>query len=186
MRFARGDIVTTSFHTKTTTEHRREIARVAQTRARITSALVAIGKAPCVKNSERVRRGASRIGRQSRRPYRRKGRHGRERLASPFGIGCALPRARSFQIIPIRMKRATSVRKVALIMATVRNASPAGRGVTACLTRCGDWNRSGSLCPRHHPCPSRSVNKHHAARRDAYSGNRDGRHDAQSRGRAGT
>ena len=43
----------------------------------------------------------------------------------------------------------------------------------------------GSLCPRHHPCPSRSVNKHHAARRGAYGGNRDGRHDAQSRGRAG-
>ncbi len=38
------------------------------------------------------------------------------------------------------------------------------------------------------PCrrPSRSVNKHHAARRDAYGGTRDGRHDAQSRGRAGT
>lgn len=48
---------------------------------------------------------------------------------------------RSFQIIPIRMKRATSVRKVALIMATVRNASPAGRGVIACLARCDDWNR---------------------------------------------
>ena len=151
MRFARGDIVTTSFHTKTTTEHRREIARVAQTRARITSALVAIGKAPCVKNSERVRRGASRISRQSRRPYRRKGRHGRERLASPFGIGCALPRARSFQIIPIRMKRATSVRKVALIMATVRNASPAGRGVIACLAPCDDWG-SGSL-PAPTPLP---------------------------------
>ena len=25
---------------------------------------------------------------------------------------------------------------------------------------------SGSLCPRHHPCPSRSVNKHHAGTRD--------------------
>ena len=48
-------------------------------------------------------------------------------------IGCALPRGRSFQIIPIRMKRATSIRKVTLIMATVRNASPAGRGVIACL-----------------------------------------------------
>jgi hypothetical protein len=34
------------------------------------------------------------------------------------------------------MKRATSVRKVTLIMATVRNASPAGRGVIACLARC--------------------------------------------------
>jgi hypothetical protein len=33
---------------------------------------------------------------------------------------------------------------------------------------------------------SSSVNKHHAARRDAYGGTRDGRHDAQSRGRAGT
>jgi len=42
---------------------------------------------------------------------------------------CAPPRARSFQIIPIKMKRAISVRKVTLIMATVRNASPAGRGV---------------------------------------------------------
>jgi hypothetical protein len=36
------------------------------------------------------------------------------------------------------------------------------------------------------PRPSRSVNRHHAARRDAYGGTRDGRHDAQSRGRAGT
>jgi len=45
------------------------------------------------------------------------------------------------QIIPIRMKIATSVRNVALIMATVRNASPAGRRVIACLARCDDWNR---------------------------------------------
>ena len=33
---------------------------------------------------------------------------------------------------------------------------------------------------------ARFVNKHHAARRDAYSGNRDGRRVAQSRGHAGT
>ncbi len=45
---------------------------------------------------------------------------------------------------------------------------------------------SGSLCPRHHHCPSCSVNRHHAARRAVFGGNRDGRHDAQSRGRAGT
>ena len=44
--------------------------------------------------------------------------------------------ARAFQIIPIRMKRATTVRKVTLMMATVRNASPADRGVMAYLTRC--------------------------------------------------
>jgi hypothetical protein len=33
-----------------------------------------------------------------------------------------------FQIIPIKMKRATSVRKVTLIMATIRNTSLAERG----------------------------------------------------------
>jgi hypothetical protein len=43
----------------------------------------------------------------------------------------------------------------------------------------------GDDLPVPHPCPSRSVNKHHTARRDAYDGKRDGRHDAQSRGRAG-
>lgn len=43
----------------------------------------------------------------------------------------------------------------------------------------------GDDLPVPHPCPSRSVNKHHTARRDAYGGTRDGRHDAQSRGRAG-
>jgi hypothetical protein len=34
------------------------------------------------------------------------------------------------------MKRAISVRKVIDMMATVRNASPADRGVIACLARC--------------------------------------------------
>ncbi len=50
----------------------------------------------------------------------------------------------------------------------------------------GDWTRFWLTLPAPYPCPSRSVNKHHAARRDAYGGTRDGRHDAQSRGRAGT
>lgn len=35
-----------------------------------------IGDAPCVKHLERVRRGTIRVDRQSRRPHRRKGRHG--------------------------------------------------------------------------------------------------------------
>ena len=56
-------------------------------------------------------------------------------------IRCALPRAQFIQIIPIKMKRAISVRKVIDMMATVRNASPAGRRVIACLARCDDWNR---------------------------------------------
>jgi hypothetical protein len=44
-------------------------------------------------------------------------------------IGCALPSAaRIFQIIPIKMKTAISVRKVTLMIATVRNTSLAGRG----------------------------------------------------------
>jgi hypothetical protein len=36
--------------------------------------------------------------------------------------------ARSFQNIPIKMKSPTSVRKVTLMIATVRNTSLAGRG----------------------------------------------------------
>ena len=66
---------------------------------------------------------------------------------------------------------------------------PHGPATAACICdprRAARRRGSGSLCPRHHPCPSRSVNKHHAARRDAYGGTRDGGHDAQSRGRAGT
>jgi hypothetical protein len=47
-----------------------------------------------------------------------------------------LPGARSFQIIPIKMKRATSVRKVTLIMATVRNTSLADNGFMARLASC--------------------------------------------------
>ena len=44
-------------------------------------------------------------------------------------IGCALPQiARSFQSIPIKMKSPTSVRKVTLMIATVRNTSLAERG----------------------------------------------------------
>ena len=40
------------------------------------------------------------------------------------------------QNIPIKMKKPTSIRKVIDMMATVRNASPADRGVIACLARC--------------------------------------------------
>ncbi len=44
-------------------------------------------------------------------------------------IGCALAQsARFFQIIPINMKRAISVRKVTLMIVTVRNTSLAERG----------------------------------------------------------
>jgi hypothetical protein len=44
--------------------------------------------------------------------------------------------ARFFQIIPIKMKRAISVRKATLIMATVRNTSAANRGFMSCLASC--------------------------------------------------
>jgi hypothetical protein len=54
-------------------------------------------------------------------------------------IGCALPRARaprSFQNIPIKMKKPISIRKVTLMMATIRNASPADREFMTCLASC--------------------------------------------------
>jgi hypothetical protein len=41
--------------------------------------------------------------------------------------------ARFFQIIPIKMKRAISIRKATLMMATVRSASAADRGFMSCL-----------------------------------------------------
>ena len=44
--------------------------------------------------------------------------------------------ARFFQIIPIKMKRAISVRKATLMMATVRNTSVADRGFMSCLASC--------------------------------------------------
>jgi hypothetical protein len=44
-------------------------------------------------------------------------------------IGCATAqRTRVFQIIPIKMKRAISIRKAALMIATIRTASAADRG----------------------------------------------------------
>ncbi len=52
--------------------------------------------------------------------------HGRIAFSN---ANCALPStARIFQIIPIKMKTATSVRKVTLMIATVRNTSLAERG----------------------------------------------------------
>jgi hypothetical protein len=48
--------------------------------------------------------------------------------AGPFaGAACVAQIARSFQSIPIKMKSPTSVRKVTLMIATVRNTSLAGR-----------------------------------------------------------
>ncbi len=45
-------------------------------------------------------------------------------------IGSALPcSARSFQNIPIRMKKPTSIRKAMDMVATVKNTSPAERGL---------------------------------------------------------
>ena len=43
---------------------------------------------------------------------------------------------RFFQIIPIKMKRAISVRKATLMMATVRNTSAADRGFMSRLAPC--------------------------------------------------
>jgi len=44
--------------------------------------------------------------------------------------------ARFFQIIPIKMNRAISVRKATLMIATVRNTSAADRGFMSCLAFC--------------------------------------------------
>ena len=41
-----------------------------------------------------------------------------------------------FQIIPIKMKRAISVRRATLMIATVRNTSVADRGFMSCLASC--------------------------------------------------
>ena len=43
-------------------------------------------------------------------------------------IGCALPAARFFQNIPIKMKKPTSIRKVMDMIVTVRNTSLTERG----------------------------------------------------------
>ena len=52
-------------------------------------------------------------------------------------VGCALPRAPAIiQIIPIKMKRAISVRKATLMMATVRDTSAANRGFMSRLASC--------------------------------------------------
>jgi hypothetical protein len=51
-------------------------------------------------------------------------------------IDCALPGARSFQKIPIRMKNPISIRKVVDMMATIRNTSPVGSRVIARLIAC--------------------------------------------------
>jgi hypothetical protein len=48
-------------------------------------------------------------------------------------IGCTLSRARSFQNIPIKVKKPTSIRKVIDIMVTVRNTSLADNGFMARL-----------------------------------------------------
>jgi hypothetical protein len=51
-----------------------------------------------------------------------------ELIGKVLRIGCALPSGTRFlQIIPIKMKRAISVRKAALVVATVRNTSLAER-----------------------------------------------------------
>src|SRR5258706_10875011 len=44
--------------------------------------------------------------------------------------------ARFFQIIPIKMKRAISVRKATLMRAAVKNTSVADRGFMSCLASC--------------------------------------------------
>lgn len=51
-------------------------------------------------------------------------------------IGCATQRARLLQIIPITMKRAISVRKAALMIATVWNTSVPDKGFMSCLASC--------------------------------------------------
>jgi len=63
--------------------------------------------------------------------------------------------ARFFQITPIKMKRAISVREATLMMATVRNTSVADGGFMSCLAYCGapkltlrGWKCFGSGCGR--------------------------------------
>jgi hypothetical protein len=51
-------------------------------------------------------------------------------------IGCAAQSARFFQIIPTKMKRAISVRKATVMMATVRNTSATDMGFMSCLASC--------------------------------------------------
>ena len=54
-----------------------------------------------------------------------------ELIGKVLRIGCALPSGTRFlQIIPIKMKRAISVRKAALVVATVRNTSLTERRFT--------------------------------------------------------
>jgi hypothetical protein len=63
----------------------------------------------------------------------------------PFDRLRAAQRARLFQIIPITMKRAISVRKTALMVATVLNTSAPDKGFMSCLASCKSpgVNRSG-------------------------------------------
>jgi hypothetical protein len=59
-----------------------------------------------------------------------------ELIGKALRIGCALPSStRFFQIIPIKMKRAISVRKAALVVATVRNTSLADRRFMSALPK---------------------------------------------------
>jgi hypothetical protein len=57
---------------------------------------------------------------------------------------------RFFQIIPIEMKRAISVRNATLMIATVRNTSVADRAFMSCLASCEAPSQTLGVSQTHH------------------------------------